>query len=288
MNISDSALFKDYARPILQPVTSQATLGRPPPGIMDSVLQRLVNYAKLDVSRISISHATENSFSLSIETSVKGTGPISSTVSPMALDLTFNGFVFGKLVLPEVRTSFWGTKVTVEEQTVTITDLTSFRAFVRSIMVDDDTSFQLENGECTIRALGLKIHCDYSLNIPIPAMRGPWVTLRAVSRSGDNGITATFRMHNPSPVELDHGGVCAFELRNDQGQCMADLRGELRIVRDQFDFALRGTTRNGVAPSDKLRLVGVGVDGSSWCNDTVKHLDAVIVVSPEFGRKLRA
>ncbi|KPM37207.1 hypothetical protein AK830_g9373 [Neonectria ditissima] len=288
MNVSDSALFKEFARPILQPGTSHAMLGRSPPGIMDSVLQRLIDRASLELSRISISHATEDSFSLAIETRINGTGPISSTISPMVLDLTFNDCAFGKLALPEVRTGFWGTKVVVPEQTINITDMATYRAFVRSIMVDDDTSFRLENGECTIRALGLTAHCDYSLDVPLRAMKGPRVTLRAVSRSGDDGIAATFRMHNPSPVELDHGSVCAFELRNDQGQRLADLRGELRIVRGRFDFTLHGTTRNGVAPSDKLRLVGVGVDGSSWCNDTVQHLDAVIAVSPEFAGQLRA
>ncbi|KAF7540393.1 hypothetical protein G7Z17_g12197 [Cylindrodendrum hubeiense] len=282
MNVADSTLFKDYARPILRPETNDKMLGHSPPGIMSSVLQCLVNPSKLEVSRISIAHVSEDAFALAIESRVTGTGPISSTISPMVLDLTFNGSAFGKLALPKVRTSFWGTKVVVQEQVINITDMAIYRAFVRSIMVDDDTNFQLENGACTVRALGLTAHCDYNLDIPIKAMKGPRATLQKVSRSGDDGIAVTVRMHNPSPVELNHG-VCTFELRNDQGERMAELRGQLKIVRGQFDLSLHGTTRTGVAPSDKVRLVGVGVDGSSWCND----FDAVMDVRSEFAGLLR-
>ncbi|KAL6400541.1 hypothetical protein AUP68_16254 [Ilyonectria robusta] len=281
MNVADSALFKEYARPVLRPET-RSIPGHSPPGIMSSVLQCLVKPSKLEVSRISIAYVSDGAFILTIESRVTGTGPINSTISPMVLDLTFNGFAFGKLPLPEVRTGFWGTKIVVQEQRIAITDMAIYRAFVRSIMVDDDTNFQLENGSCTIRALGLTAHCDYNLDIAIQAMKGPRVTLRELSRSGDDGIAVTFRMHNPSPVELDHG-VCTFELRNDKGQRMAELRGELKIARGQFDLCLHGTTRTGVAPSNKVRLVGVGVDGSSWCND----FDAVMDMRPKFAGLLR-
>ncbi|KAH7157088.1 hypothetical protein EDB81DRAFT_412921 [Dactylonectria macrodidyma] len=285
MNVADSTLFKDYARPILQPEASGKAQGRSSPSIMSSVLQCLVNPPKLEVSRIKLTYVSEDTFTMAIESRITGTGPISSTISPMVLDLTFNDFAFGKLALLEVRTRFLGTRVVVQEQNIAITDATTFRAFVRSIMVDNDTSFQLDNGTCTVRALGVTAHCNYTLDVPVQAMRGPRATLRMLSRSneGDDGITITVRVRNPSPVELDHG-VCAFELRNDKGECMAELSGQLKIVRGQFDLNLHGTTRTGVAPSDKVRLVGVGEGASSWCND----FDAILDLKAEFAGLFRA
>ncbi|KAH7154964.1 hypothetical protein B0J13DRAFT_213524 [Dactylonectria estremocensis] len=277
MNLADSTLFKDYARPILQPEASvNKAQGHSSPGIMSSVLQCLVCPPKLEVSRIKLAYVSEDTFTMAIESRITGTGPISSTISPMVLDLTFSDFAFGKLELPEVRTSFWGAGVVVREQSITITDAATFRAFVRSIMVDDDTSFQLDNGTCSVRALGATAHYNYSLDIPIRAMRGPRATVRTLSRTSE-GLAATVRLSNPSPVELDHG-VCAFELRNDKGERMAELSGQLKMVRGQFDLSLHGTMRTGVAPSGKVRLVGVGEGASSWCND----FDVVLDLNNEF------
>ncbi|KAF7551961.1 hypothetical protein G7046_g7565 [Stylonectria norvegica] len=296
MNISDSMLFKNFARPILQHnnhnnSTSNSSNNQPSrsphssPGIMDTVIQYLINRSRLEVSRVKISNPTEDSYSISIESRVSNTGPISSTISSMELELVFNGCCFGRMTLPEVKTSFWGTKVVVSDQRINISDMAIYKSFVRSILVSDETSFQLENGACTIKALGITAHCNYCIDIPIKGMRGPQVTLKKLVRNRDT-ITAVFHISNPSPVEVDHG-TCVFELRNDQGETMAELKGELRIVRGEADFTLRGTTPTGVAPSKKARLVGLGVDGNSWCNETVRYIDAVMDVKPEFVKVLR-
>ncbi|KAM5351988.1 hypothetical protein ACJ41O_004711 [Fusarium nematophilum] len=254
--------------------------------MMDTVMQHLLNLASLEVTRIKISDATDDSFCLTIESRLTGTGPISSTVSPADVDISFNGSTFGKVSLPEVRTGFWGTRVEVREQRIDITDMFTYRAFVRNLVVVQDTSFQLSNGQCTVSALGTSSVCEMDLEIPVRCMSGPLVSLERLSRSGDD-ITATFRLDNSSPVELDHGR-CIFELRNTRGETMAELRGELNIVRGQAEYTLHGLTRRGVAPSDKARLVGVGVEGNSWCRETVKEFDVAFSLRPELAEVLRA
>lgn len=60
MNLADSTLFKDYARPILQPEASvNKAQGHSSPGIMSSVLQCLVCPPKLEVSRIKLAYVSE-------------------------------------------------------------------------------------------------------------------------------------------------------------------------------------------------------------------------------------
>lgn len=203
----------------------------------------------------------------------------------MDLDLTFNGFCFGRLTLPEIKTSMWGTDVVVEDQKVRITDMAIYKAFVRSVIVDNETSFQLENGICTIKALGISANCNYCLGIPIQGMAGPQATLTKLERV-ENAITATFSIYNPSPVEIDQGN-CTFDLRNQKGETMSELSGHLKIVRGRFDYVVHGTIRDGVESSERARLVGVGVEGKSWCNETINYLDMVVDVKPEFADKLR-
>ncbi|EEU46294.1 uncharacterized protein NECHADRAFT_99932 [Fusarium vanettenii 77-13-4] len=290
MNIADSPLFKAYARPILdsrldpRPRRQRARFS--PFGIMDTVMQYLLDRASLEVTKIKISNASESSFCLAIESRLVDSGAISSIIGAMDVELSFNGFSFGTVELPEVQTSFWGTKVLVKEQRIDITDMTAFRTFIRSLMLDSDSSFQLDNGWCTVGALGTSSGCEMCLDIPLKCMNGPQMELKKLSRSSDNGIVATFRLDNLSPMEIDHGR-CIFELRNTRGETMAELRGDLNIVRGQADYTLHGTTRPGVAPSDMARLVGVGVEGSSWCSETIKEIDVIFGLKPEFAELLQ-
>ncbi|RSL57656.1 hypothetical protein CEP53_006422 [Fusarium sp. AF-6] len=290
MNVADSPLFKAYARPVLdsrlgpRPRRQRARFS--PFGIMDTVMQYLLNRASLEVTKIRISDASESSFCLAIESRLVDSGAISSIIGAMDVELSFNGFSLGTVELPEVQTSFWDTRVLVKEQRIDITDMTAFHTFIRSLMLDSDSSFQLDNGRCTVGALGTSSSCEMCLDIPLKCMDGPKMELKKLTRSDDNSIVATFRLDNPSPVEIDHGH-CIFELRNTRGETMADLRGNLNIVRGQADYTLHGTTRPGVAPSDMARLVGVGVKGSSWCNETIKEIDVIFGLKPELAELLQ-
>lgn len=64
MLIGNSKLFLTYARPVLQdlapdnPDDPSATMAEAP-GIMDSIIQYLINRSRLDVSLVKITDATE-------------------------------------------------------------------------------------------------------------------------------------------------------------------------------------------------------------------------------------
>jgi hypothetical protein len=58
MIISDSPLFKEYARPVLSPESRPARAFYSPFGIVDIVVQHLLDLAKLETTRFKISNAT--------------------------------------------------------------------------------------------------------------------------------------------------------------------------------------------------------------------------------------
>lgn len=60
MNISSSGLFKDFARPVLQPEPDRNWPSYTPLGIMYSITQYLLNRSKLEVSHVNISNPTES------------------------------------------------------------------------------------------------------------------------------------------------------------------------------------------------------------------------------------
>ncbi|POR34150.1 Uncharacterized protein TPAR_05670 [Tolypocladium paradoxum] len=281
MMVASSVLFTTFARPILQyPFAPDHTSPPRLVAIMDSLIQYLLDRSRLEVSLIRITGATEDSCVVTVECRLTKTGPISSTMSSMVIELTFNGFCFAKMELPEVKTSIWGTQVTVRDQRLEILDKAIFKAYLRSVIVDDDTNFQLENGDCTVTALGIRAHCNYCLNIPIRGMMGPKASVVSLEREGDD-MTMVVAVENPSPVEIDHG-MTLFELRNAEGALMVELRGNLQIVRGTCECTMRGKVNAGVASSLRTRLVGVCAEGSSWCRETAEYFDVGLDMKPEF------
>jgi hypothetical protein len=217
---------------------------------------------------------------MSIKSRVTGTGPISSTMSPMTVDLTFNGACFGKLNLPEVRTSPSGADVVIENQDTEVLDMAAFKAFVRSLMVDEKLVLKLDNGNCTITAFGLTAHCVYAKEVQLVGMNGPKVQMASTTASRD-GISSTMTIFNPSPLEIDHG-ISMFEIQNDKKEALAELKGDLKIIRGDFESTMQGAIKKDVATAGTARLVGKGVEEMSWCNDTVKNIDVAFQLTPEF------
>lgn len=219
---------------------------------------------------------------MSLVNRVTGTGPTSAAMAAMVVDLVFGGQAWGKLQLPEVITSPSGTDVICAEQEVAITNLESFRAFVRALECDEELILVLDNGDCHITSkilgLSLKTNVVYRKELVIRGMGGPKVKL-IETKDGRN----TMKVANPSPLEIDHG-VSLFEILDaSSGEKVADLKGQLDIVRGDFDSTL-GITFGGkkVAAGTKLRLVGKGTEKESWMNDTLQYIDTEFEASEEF------
>ncbi|KAF6826724.1 hypothetical protein CMUS01_09307 [Colletotrichum musicola] len=252
---------------------------------MDAITQAILNRSKLEVELIKISHPTEESFVMTIESRVTGTGPMGATMQPMTVDMMFNGGCFGKLDLPEVKTKSSGTLVVVRDQVIKIIDRNAFMAFVKAIMCDENLVLRLDNGNCTIKALGLSANVKYAKDVPIVGMKGPKIS-QVNSAPRGSGFVNTMKVYNPSPLEIDHG-VSMFELRNESGEVLAELKGDLKIVRGEFESTLEGTLKKGTKPSDKAVMVGLGTQEKNWCDETIKNINCPFSITPQFAQMLQ-
>ncbi|KAK1986682.1 hypothetical protein LZ30DRAFT_685214 [Colletotrichum cereale] len=251
---------------------------------MDAITQAILNRSKLEVETIQISNPTADSFVMSIVSRVTGTGPMGATMSPMTVDMMFNGGCFGKLDLPEVKTKSGGTEVVVRDQVIKILDHNVFKAFVKAIMCDEKLVLHLDNGDCSIKALGMSAKVKYAKDVAIIGMGGPKIA-QVNSQERGGGFVNTMKVYNPSPLEIDHG-VSMFELRNESGEVLAELKGNLKIVKGDFETTFQGSLNKGAKASDKARMVGVGTQESNWCNETIKFIDVPFSVSPQFAQML--
>lgn len=223
-----------------------------------------------------------STLTMSLVNRVTGTGPMGATMSPMIVDMVFNDQPWGKLQLPEVNTKSGGTDVIVQEQEVKITNQESFRAFVKALMLDEELVLVLDNGDChiTAKVMGwpLKSNVTYKKRLVIKGMKGPRLSL--VDTTADKN---TMKVYNPSPLEIDHG-VSMFDIVDSDGQVVAEEKGQLNIVRGDFDSTLGITFKPGkkVAPGTKLKLVGKGTEKDSWMNDTLKYINSEFEAKDQF------
>lgn len=219
---------------------------------------------------------------MSLVNRVTGTGPTSATMAPMMVDLIFGGVTWGKLQLPEVVTAPSGADLVVAEQEVKILSQDAFRAFVKALMLDEELVLTLDNGDCQIssKVMGftMKSKVVYKKDLVIKGMQGPKVTL--VETTADKN---TMKVANPSPLEIDHG-VSFFEIVDESGAVLADLKGQLSIVRGNFDSTLGISFKGGkkLTPGSKVKLVGKGTEKQSWMNDTLQYISSEFVVNEQF------
>ncbi|RFN46401.1 ubiquitin-protein ligase (hul4) [Fusarium flagelliforme] len=286
MSISNSPLFKEFARPILVPEPSQGRASYSPFGLVDTFVKHLLDTAKLQSTRFKISNATKDSFCLTIQGRLVETGTISSTIDAMEASLSFNGFRFGKVRFPQIQTSYWGTNFVIQEQRIDISNHATYCAFVRSLIVDEETCLQLDSKECTIRALRASPTCGIRLDMPLQAQNGPHLTLKKVSRSAKD-VRMVLSLSYSGQVEMNYGS-CLFVLRNGPGEILAELKGELNISKSQKELVLHGIVKYGVIPSQMVRLIGVAVeeDEESWLSKTISDFDVVLDLEPEHAEML--
>lgn len=218
---------------------------------------------------------------MSLVNRVTGTGPTSATMAPMVVDLVFGGVPWGKLQLPEIVTASSGTEVVVQEQEVKITNQDAFRGFVKALMLDEELVLTLDNGDCQITSkimgFAMKSKVVYKKDLIIKGMQGPKVTL--VETTADKN---TMKVLNPSPLEIDHG-VSIFDVVDEAGTVLAELKGQLNIMRGTFDSTLDVVFKGSkVSPGTKAKLVGKGTENQSWMNDTLKYINTEFEVTEQF------
>lgn len=215
---------------------------------------------------------------MSIESRATGTGPVPSKIAPMEVDMVFGGACYGKLKLPEVNTSPSGCDVNIYDQKIAILNLDAFKAFVKSLMVDEKLTLTLDNGKCQITAFRfLKGNCVYRKEVNIKGMNGPVLRI-ANTTAGEN----TFVVRNPSPLHIDYR-ESRLEIQNGDGEAVAELKGPLVIQRGEHEVTMGITRKEGVEVKDEgLKLVGQGTEDKAWTNDTLKFIQVPVSVTDEF------
>jgi len=247
---------------------------------MDAIVQAILNRSKLEVTLIKITDATADTFVISVESKTTETGPLGATLSPMTVDMIGPGGAFGKLDLPEVKTSSKGALVNVTNQTVKILDLQAYNAYTKALQLDEKFTMSLDNGAGTIKALGMKSKIVYKKGVTFLGMDGPQSSILKTEILGDGQFKNTMKIVNPSPVEIDLGSA-VFEIKNAAGEVLAEQTANVFIVRGETIYQATGTVKQK-GNVDRVSLVGVPASKAGTClEETLRNFNVPITLTPE-------
>lgn len=210
---------------------------------------------------------------------VTNTGPLSTTMSEMDLDMSCPSGSFGRLHLPSIITKSTGTTITVTDQLIKITNMTAFKGFVKSLTQDESLVFRLENGHATIKGFLLYAKITYSKDVQLKGMNGPRTEMVSTEVKG-KGFVNRMKTWNPSPVEMDVGTVKQ-DVRNGKGETIAEQKGVVYYTRGETEYAMEGTL-TGLLPDGESRIVGVGAEEDNWNNETIPFHDTPMNLTDEF------
>ncbi|KAF8857279.1 hypothetical protein BDZ45DRAFT_674804 [Acephala macrosclerotiorum] len=247
---------------------------------MNAITQYIVDTSTLDVSNIKITNATKDSFYMSITSVVNKTGPVAATMSAMTVKMVGPSGAFGNLDLPEVKAKSSGTEVVITDQLIQVTDMAAFRAFVKAIMSDESLIMRLEDGETTVKSLGISSKITYNKDVHLKGMCGPKIRMVKTEVLGNGTFRNEMLTENPSALEIDMG-IAKYDILNGDGDVIATQEGRTYIKQGQSTTIAEGKVVGGKMKG-KPRLKGVGVFEDNWHRETLKDLNAPLELSEEF------
>jgi hypothetical protein len=199
----------------------------------------------------------------------------------VTVDMVGSGGTFGRLNLPVVKTSPSGADVIITDQLIKITDMTAFKAFVKSIMQDDHLTLRLANGHATIKSWGLSAQILYEKDLHLKGMSGPKTTMLKTEVDGE-GFRNTMAISNPSPFEIDMG-IAIYGIYGEEGVKIAEQRGKTYIPRGESTLIATGRiAAKGVNPKGEAKLVGLDVEEDNWFKETIKDLNTPVILHEDF------
>jgi hypothetical protein len=102
----------------------------------------------------------------------------------MTVDMVGPTGIFGRLVLPEVKTKSGGTDVLIPDQEIKIVSMDNYKAFVKSLMQDEELVMKLENGKGTIKAMMMTANIVYHKDVKMKGMNGPKTVMVKTEKEG--------------------------------------------------------------------------------------------------------
>jgi hypothetical protein len=217
---------------------------------------------------------------MAIESKTTHTGPLPATLAPMTVDMIGPKGTFGRLDLPEVKTTSKGALINIPDQHIKIIDMAAYLAFVKSIQLDEKLVMMLDHGKGTIKALGMKNNIVYKKAVNLIGMDGPQTQMLKTEVLADGTFKNTMKIVNPSPVEIEMGEV-TFGFKNPSGVLLATQKASIRIVRGDTIYEAVGKveTKGSV---DRVSIVGLTPEKDSWITETLKLFNVPIRITPEF------
>ncbi|KAF2968717.1 hypothetical protein GQX73_g4799 [Xylaria multiplex] len=269
-------------------------------GLVNTILR----HSKLTITLLRISNVTEESFHVSLEAHISGTGPVTAIITRMPVELCGPSGHFGNMTLPAIRAHTYGTDIVVYNQLVDIVDKEALKVFIQNI-IDEGVILSLRNGQTTITAMGVgPREVVYENKIELGGMNGPFVRvheafiiqnspmatpspstatinpnsttalntsltttsiLTTAGPSNVNNFTVVLQVVNPSPLEISFG-TCCFDIENHEGEILAELKGRLDMRRSQFEVTFQGIVNK--AAMDKLAAdMGIASGGEERANE---------------------
>src|ERR1700761_821149 len=223
---------------------------------------------------------------MAIESKTTHTGPLPATLAPMTVDMVGPKGVFAKLDLPEVKTTSKGALVNVPDQHIKIIDMDAYLAFSKSIQLDEKLTMHLDNGQGTIKALGMKSKIVYKKPVHMLGMDGPQTQIMKTEILSDSTFKNTMKIINPSPVEIDMGQV-NFAFKNGAGEILATQTANLFIVRGETIYQATGEVK-AKGNVDKVSMVGLDTDSDSWIKHTLTYFNVPVILTPVLEELLKA
>lgn len=208
----------------------------------------------------------------------------------MTIDLWGPDGRFGEMTFPELKLHPNGVPITIDRQLVSITSWRALQSFLEHLIHDDKITLVLDKGVAELQCKALqktwrpvffnRVVTMDGMNNAGFAVKGAKITAqppKCFEVGGDRqGLKVMFHVKNPSLMELSLG-LCCFEIRNEEGEVFAQLKGFLDMQIQYYEVQMCGVANKGVKiVKGKTRLQGVRCSGAGWCDEIIKGINVPV------------
>lgn len=258
--------------------------------MLESIIQGVVNFSKVDIQHVRIAGATADSFLFSLDAQVYRTGPFYASLSAMTIDLVGPGGRYAQLALPQVSITPKETRIKIEDQRINILDMEAFMTFTEVLVRGGKGTLSLENGQATVKVMGMTFPIKFNKKCEMMGMNGPRTEFVTADGTGD---VVFAKIWNPSPLEMDLGSAI-FECRNKEGRALARFKGRIVISHgaSKHEMKMNITAAEEMMSAgdvSQLWVIGVGVESKeeTWLNQGIRSYNVEMPVTEDLLKLIR-
>lgn len=221
-----------------------------------------------------------STFVTSIEGRLTGAGPIYGTILATTIDSIGPAGRFATFSVDDTKITPSGATIRIVDQTIDVIDMGAFLAFVKAVLQGERCGIRLFARAATMKAFLVRKTIGFSKVAEVGGWKGVkgWFV-------GFKGGKVVIKIDSLSQTGIDFG-VAGFEVRDEDGRVLAELRGQLKVEKGEtfheFDVRFVPGGGSGVKVGDVLRLVGVSGVPQTWLDDAIKFFGVDVVVNQEW------